>query len=252
MLMLERRLSAKVRMADGIVGGTSRSAFVALGTDSREGVSPVKSAEALRAYLLQWLDPLTRRECAGIVIASAASSSAGWLGAVRIDELPRFVYSIDGAIGEDPGVFAKLAKRLGRARPVQTEKASTAMGQVQHWVASRQLGADLGVTSAYPTAKRAVLDRLSQTIARAPRHRRTTVLAAAQRARDQVSAVAGVGAERILAELARSVAEDEAWIHSVEAFGALHSRGREIPGSGQHALAIDALILFSPDDDGAV
>jgi superfamily II DNA or RNA helicase len=247
MLALEQRLASKVRIAHGIVGAVAPSAFLRGEADDLPVDSPVAAAESLRAQLMDWLDPATRRESAETVVGAAIGPCVGWLAVVHVDGLPRLIHSVDGAIREDPATFARLADQLGPARSFNAEMGSAAIAQVDRWVASRQLAADIGVTPAYPSAKRAVLERLSQSVARAPRHRRPVVFAAAQRARIGISNVAGVGAERILAELARSVAEDEAWIHSVETFGALHTPTRSDVRSGQQASAVAALILFSPE-----
>ena len=246
MLALERRLAAKVRIARGIVGGTTLSAFSReVAGDDLSAVSPVEATESLRAQLMQWLDPSTRRESAEPVVAAATGPCVGWLAVVHVDGLPRLLHCVDGAIAEDAAAFARLADQLGPALPCDAERVSTALADVGRWVASRQLVADIGASPAYPSAKRAVLDRLSLSVARAPRHRRTVMLAAAQRARDRVSNVAGIGAERVLSELARSAAEDEAWIHSVETFGALHSPGQGDVRSPEQASAVGALIVFS-------
>ena len=247
MLALERRLVSKLRIAHGIVGAVAPSAFSRGKADEIPVDSPVAAAESLRARLMHWLDPATRRESTEPVVAAAIGPCLGWLAVVHVDGLPRLIHSINGAIGEDPATFARLAGQLGTARPADEAVLAAAVAEVHRWVASRQLVADIGISPAYPSAKRAVLDRLMQSLARAPRHRRTVLLAAVHRARDRVSNVAGVGAERILAELARSVADDEAWIHSVETFGALHTPTIREKRSGQQASAVAALILFSPE-----
>jgi hypothetical protein len=45
----------------------------------------------------------------------------------------------------------------------------------------------------------------------------------AQRARAALREISGVGSESVLASLARSTADDEAWLQSIEAFGAVHA-----------------------------
>lgn len=248
MLALERRLASKIRIAQGVLGGAVLSAFSSDGpADRLVSHSTVTATESLRARLMQWLDPATRRESAEPALAAALGPCPGWLAVVYVDALPRLIHCVDGAIAEDPAAFAGLADQLGTAQPLEAEKVSAALAEVDRWAASRQLEADIGVSLAYPSAKRAVLDRLSQSVARAPRHRRTVVLAAVQRARDRVSNVAGIGAERVLSEMARSAAEDEAWIHSVETFGALHIPTRSDTTPADRTTAVAALILFSSE-----
>src|SRR5438045_8989219 len=118
--------------------------------------------------------------------------------------------------------FLRLTDEAMDAVAVDPQHAAIALDHIASWVSTRQLRAEIGFERGYPIAKRAVLDRLTQTVARAPRHRKPAFVAAAQRARSGVSSACGVGAERILQELVRSPADDEAWIHSVEAFASVH------------------------------
>ena len=110
-------------------------------------------------------------------------------------------------------------------------------------MASREAVATLDLEKSIPSSKRAVLQRLAGSIERAPRFRRASMLACAGRARAGLANVTGAGAERVLANLARSAADDEAWLRSVEAFTALQ-RG---DSSTARRSRIAALILFAPD-----
>jgi hypothetical protein len=92
-----------------------------------------------------------------------------------------------------------------------------------------------------------VLDRLSRTIARAPRHRRPTLVATAQRIRAAISRAHGAGAERILQDLVRSPAEDDAWVHSVDAFAAIHTADDLL--TPKSSSTILALILLQHGDN---
>ena len=245
MLSLEQRLASKMRVSDGIVGAGAQSAFPSVQPDDRSAGSPVGAAESLRALLIHWLDPAARHGSRNPVISAAIGRISGWLAVVRVDGLSRFVHSIDGAVAEDPAAFVRLANEIGPARPIDRETLAVVLVTIERWAASQALAANIGATTAYPSANRAVLDRLAHIVAGAPRHRRSAVFAAVQRARDQVARVTGIGAERILAELARSDAEDDEWIQSVETFAARHSPARR-PISDPSA-SVAALILFSPE-----
>ena len=250
MLALRQRLAAKVRIAERIIGARASTAFGINAVDAEPARTPVIESESLRRRLKAWLDPVARSDSPEPIIAAADAPTVGWLAVVRLDGLSRFVHSLDGIVGEDPFAFLQLMTGVRDARPVDGEARAAALSQVQRWLSVRKLSVDVGLEAAYPPAKRAVLDRLARTVARAPRHRRATVLAAAQRARDGVASVAGVGAERILQELVRSPANDEAWIHSVATFGALHS-GAHRPNTmtaGEDS-GVSALILLAPHNE---
>ncbi len=88
-----------------------------------------------------------------------------------------------------------------------------------------------------------MLDRLTQTVARAPRHRRSEVIAVAQKTRLTLSGTAGVGTESVLATLARSSADDDAWLASVAEFGTVHA---DDFNNRQSLDEIVAVILLGP------
>ena len=242
MLTLERRLATKVGLANEIVGVFSNAAIPAALDRADRPQSPVAAAEQLRARLRSWIDPAARRHESGIVVAAAAAQVSGWAAVVQVDGLPRFVHCVGDKVVEDSTEFLRLLAGIGCARPVHPAGMSTALAQLARWTASRLVGADIGIAGV-PAAKRAVLDRLSQTASQAPRHKRTTVLAAVRRARATLLTAAGIGVEVGLHELARSVAGDEAWIQSVETYIARHL-DRSAPRHGGNAIG--ALILLVP------
>jgi hypothetical protein len=161
---------------------------------------------------------------------------------VSVQGLSRFISCTGDVVSEDPRRFLDLTEHVGASVSPDDQVVTRALDRLAKWIAKWQLRDDIGLESGFPLAKRAVLDRLSRSVARAPRHRRAALLAAAQRARAGVWAVAGIGAERILEELVRSAADDDAWVHSVEAFSAMHR-----PESCSHrASSIGALIILQP------
>jgi hypothetical protein len=60
-----------------------------------------------------------------------------------------------------------------------------------------------------------------------------------------VTAPYGVGAERILAELAGAPLPDDAWLHAVRAFGEANCKGGRDNGAGG-AQRLEAVIIFGP------
>lgn len=242
MLTLEKRLASKMRIADAVVGGASApTPFIT------PPASPVAAAESLRVKLADWLNPGVRPESRLPVIAAARAPRTGWVAVVRLDGLPRLVYSIDGSIRDDAETFLTLARSLTDAVHADPVAVETVRSEVRTWLDSRMAIAGLGATEPWPSSKRAVLDRLALSIARAPRHRRPALLAAAQRARAAVTSVSGVGAERVLDELAKSPADDDAWIHSVEAFSRIQPPADPTTGDRLDVPGIEALILLTPE-----
>jgi hypothetical protein len=74
------------------------------------------------------------------------------------------------------------------------------------------------------------------------------MIATAQRTRSALSGTTGVGTERVLAELARSSADDEAWLQSVDAFGALHAADSNDRQPADRIIAVILLEAISAAD----
>jgi hypothetical protein len=96
------------------------------------------------------------------------------------------------------------------------------------------------------------MQRIARIAARTPRHHRALVAPLAADARRVVTAPYGVGAERILAELAEAPLPDEAWLRAVRAFGDANCKsaggagGAEGAEGAEDAGSIEALIVFGP------
>lgn len=62
-----------------------------------------------------------------------------------------------------------------------------------------------------------------------------------------LAGLAGVGAERVLASLARSTADDDAWLQSVDTFSALHAGdAHRAPAKRDPIIALILLVPVSP------
>lgn len=234
MLELERRLTGKLRTASAIVGGRFHP-FSAAAADRSSSASG--AAELLHSRICSWAVAIGPCDDANPAVAAAQGSSDGWIALVILDGLPRLIGSVDGGVTDDPKSLLRLVGCLGAAISVDRTRTADARRDIDDWLASRRASAGAGDQSA---AKRAVLDRLAQTVARAPRHRWASVVASAQRARARLSTISGIGAERVLATLARSSADDAAWLLSLEAFGDAHANENGEPRSA----AVISLILL--------
>ena len=160
--------------------------------------------------------------------ASAASDSVDEIATIRI-ELRH----------TDPLIWRQVEAPTSITLKVLHDIVQRVMG----WLDVREASAGSGEQ---PHARRAMLERLAQIVARAPRHRRASVLAAAQRTRAALAATTGIGAERVMASLARSTADDDAWLRSAETFGSLHRADVSDPAVGARLLA---LVLLTPGGD---
>ena len=248
MLELERRLSAKVRIADDLIGGVVDPMAGARPSIPGAPRSKVRAGETLRARMTGWLDPTVRMESRSAIVAAAEGLQCGWIAVVSVDGFPRLIHSSSDGVGDDLDAFMALADQTGDATAVDPATRAQVLATIDVWLHSRRMISEIGATPAYSPSRRAVLDRISQSVARAPRHRRAALLAAAHRARTSITSVSGIGAERVLATLARSPAGDDAWIHSVEAFGSLHWP-TDVPMV--QSPEIGALILISAPVDAA-
>jgi len=98
------------------------------------------------------------------------------------------------------------------------------------------------------------MQRVAHIAARTPYHHRAQVAPLAAEARRIITAPYGVGAERILAELAGAPLPDEAWLRAVRAFGeanggakgARGARGARGAEGAEGAGEIEAIIVFEP------
>jgi superfamily II DNA or RNA helicase len=233
MLELRRRLTEKVKVARATIG----PGFDPFEVEVSE--SAVARGEKLRAHLRSWIEPSSIAP-AELAVASARANERGWIAVVRLDGAMLMISDFGSGIDDDASRLLQIADGIGAACAIDEPRHDAAVRQIRDWLAARHASAGSGLQ---PPAKRAVLDRLTQTVARAPRHRRASVVAMAQRTRASLAVAAGIGAERVMATLATSTADDEAWLQSVDAFGSLH---RKDCVHGEARGEILALILLEP------
>jgi superfamily II DNA or RNA helicase len=231
---LRRRLADKVKAARAIVGG----GFDPFGQGEMIS-SPVGAGEALRARLSSWLledDPSDE----ATVVAAASAAIHGWIAVVTLGGVARMIGDVGQGITDDAAMLEPAVAQVGMSVFVDEPRRNVTLASIRGWIASRRASA--GAEQQSP-AKRAVLDRLAQAVARAPRHRRASLVGTAQRARRALSGATGVGTERLLSELARSLADDVTWLQSVDALEILHT---DEPADSRAEDAIVAVILLEP------
>jgi hypothetical protein len=183
------------------------------------------------------------------LVASIAASHAGFLAVVRDTMDAAFVVDVGAGISTSVESIASAISLCSRGIevPVESARVEAEVQALTRWMAARRAAAtvDLGAITA-DRARRATLARVAQTLARTPRHRRSSLAPLAAAARAVATAPLGEGAERVLETLAGAALPDEAWLRSIATFGQLNVRtfqpaGAEAPGPG-----ILALILFAP------
>ena len=234
MIELRARLTGKVRVASEIVGG----AFDPFG-GSNVASSPIDAGEAVRQATAAWLLNGDAGDPNSPVVAAAESPVCAWIAVVVTNGARRLIGDFGSGITDSPEDLGLLIPHIRDAVAVPEERRGAVLKAIHEWVAARDASACAEIRS---PARRAVLERLALTVSRAPRHRRSALVAAAQSARSALSNAASVGTERILATLARSKADDAAWLQSLEAFAALHAEN----GSPQARSGITDVILLEP------
>jgi superfamily II DNA or RNA helicase len=235
LIEIRRRLADKVKAAREIVGG----AFDPFGQPALTA-SPVTAGEALRARMRDWSADGWDTSEESPAVGAAASRTSGWIAAVVVSGVARLIGVFGAGITDDAEALARALDDVDVGRPVGESECRRALDSIRDWLAARDATAGM---EQYSVARRAVLDRLTQTVARAPRHRRSSVVSLAQRTRHALEGAVGIGTERVLATLARSPIDDEAWLHSLDAFGALHGDESTRIRSDHRVVA---LILVGP------
>jgi hypothetical protein len=241
LIELRRRLSEKVAVARATIGG----GFNPVGLPE-SAASPVGSGEELRRQMRGWL--VEEADDPGQIesVAAALWSGDGWIAAVVVGGVPRLIGNLGAGIIDDALALGQVICQIEAPASVRALRHAEVLESIREWLSARDASAG---TERQSIAKRAVLDRLTQTITRAPRHRRSAMIATAQRTRHALAGAAGIGIERVLATLARSTADDEAWLQSVDAFSRLHSDNATGPRLSDGIVAIILLVPVSAAAD---
>jgi hypothetical protein len=97
--------------------------------------------------------------------------------------------------------------------------------RIESWL-RRRIVADVVDLPALRIARsrRALLRRVDTIARRAPRHAQPQLAPLMRAARTAATATLSAGAERVLDELAHAPMQDEAWLHAVGEFAALHAQ----------------------------
>lgn len=112
--------------------------------------------------------------------------------------------------------------------------------QIEQWLRRRVVSDVVDLAALHVgRARRRLLQRVETIARRAPRHSQPALAPLMRAARTAATITLSAGAERVLDELAHAPLSDQAWLHAVGEFAALHAR------AGGDAPEILALLLLS-------
>ena len=261
LLRQEQRLREKLHAAARTTGACGAILPVRLSLrpelPADDPPSPAQAAELLRRVLSRWrgegLSPLVATEDRAPVVACLLANQVGGLALVRRGDEHSLV-ALCGPQPSDRPIDLLVAAGFAEGNDAQPndDRIATMTARLESWLAMHAAGVAAGVghTIAGP-ARRVAMQRVAHIASRTPRHCRALVAPLAAEARRIITAPYGVGAERILAELAGAPLPDEAWLRAVRAFGEANCRvhgvqGRQGAQGAQGAQTIEALIVFGP------
>ena len=250
---LRRKLGAAARVA-GIAGTIVPALLDPLGTlaalDAAGSPGIPAATETTLATLRRWLAlPASGPRPPEAAIAACRSRREGWLALVGDEGAPRLVAALDGGPpSSEPTLVADAVTLADGAPDLDAREigATQAIARALRGVtaslesAAASSAVDLGRVAA-SRARREVVRRIAGITTSAPLHRRGSLAPLVARARAVATSPCGLGAERILAELAASPMADEAWLRALAAFGELHARSSasgEADGAGLRALLV--------------
>lgn len=257
LLRQERRLRDKLNAAARLTGACGAIIPVRLAlsptSDAGERSAPARDLQLLRALLMRWRSKRRVDMPKGeLPIAHVRANASGALALVRHDAERQLLALAGSRVSARPAdvlTAARLADGEDHTE-IDSDGVASILGRLETWLATSAGASAAGVGhSIAGTARRVAMQRIAHIAARIPHHHRAQVAPLAAEARRVVTAPYGVGAERILAELAGAPLPDEAWLRAVRAFGEVNCQGAKGAGGAQGAettWAVEALIAFGP------
>ena len=263
LLRQEQRLRDKLRAAARLTGacGAILPVRLSLGIPCPEDNQPpaARDLQRLRDAITRWRSHTTAPAMTGLAVARVRADRPGALALVRQGDESQLVAVFGDRVSDRPSHLldaAQLAEGLDATR--DDDRIATTLARLDAWLIQQSgaRAAGLGYTIA-GAARRVAMQRIAHIAARTPHHHRAQVAPLAADARRIITAPYGLGAERILAELAGAALPDEAWLRAVRAFGdANNYRGGQggqgvqgvqgAQGAGAAKGDIEAIIVFGP------
>jgi superfamily II DNA or RNA helicase len=225
LLRVEQRLHAKLRAANRAVGIAGTILPSAAPNDS---ASATRQHERLRQLVASWQtdDARTPDAHGPLVLAAYRDADSACAHAASVDNHP---------FTDDPVVVLEVAALLTRERCGSTQAPGSpndavarALALSQRWIARRTaVDATGGALPLHAPGRRHAMRRIVSITTRAPHHLRPTLAPLAARARRAITLPFGVGAERVLDDLATASLPDEAWLRALGTFADVQERARQ-------------------------
>ena len=251
MIGIERRLREKLCVARRAIGLAGQILPSLLGGDeptpSERTPSFAERTSTVARLVRRWRKPDDARgiDSRETLIAAADSPHSGFIALVRDESETRIVGDAGRGLDLSLPTIERLVDAAGGSdRPVDPTRAVCALSALDRWFATRRGAATIDLHAALTArARRAALERIAQSLARAPRHQRARLAPLAEAARAAATAALGEGAERVLDTLVSAQLPDEAWLRTIATFGELNARPNV---SAAHAITprIIALLLL--------
>ena len=242
LLRIEQRLHAKLRAANRAVGiaGT-----IVPGAPPNDAPSTSQRHETLRRIIAAWQShaaPVTEHQLP--VVAVQPATRACTLAVYRHSLGSIMVGSFDlRPLDDDPAVLIDIATILSAptVTPPQAEPpadvVAAALGLSDRWLARRStVAATGGALPLHAPGRRHAMRRIVSITARAPHHLRPTLAPLAARARRAITLPFGIGAERVLDDLAVAPLPDEAWLRALGTFADVQERVGVVAPEPTHTL----------------
>ena len=240
LLRVEELLRQKLGHAARTVG-VAGAILPSLNSALLDSSAPTAAQEQVRATLARWLvAPFDDEILASPCVACVRSSQPAWLTLLSFDDEHTFLACVDGNVTDDAAVILKVLKRCeGGSVPVAPERVQQAVRDIDQWMQCRS-GADAAgiLKGSVAASGTRLLKRIGSIANRAPFHRRKAIATLASHARRAVLTPRGIGAERVMAELAASPLADDAWLRAVGAFMVANTAGATSRRPGVRVVAI--------------
>ncbi|MEX2152450.1 MAG: SNF2-related protein [Gemmatimonadaceae bacterium] len=239
LLHIERRLRLKLGAAARSVG-VAGAILPGLAMVDEEAATPRE--ERIAAAIRSWRGEAS--PAAGLVASAVRAPADAALACVRSKGLV-FLVAVAGDVVSDSraAVEELIACAHGDDADVDRAAVRRARERVEGWLRRREVSDVLHLPALrVAQSRRELLHRVETISRRAARHLQPRLAPLIRAARSTATATLSAGAERVLDELARAPLADDAWLHAVGEFAALHVHDRA--GGAPEVLAL-LLLRFS-------
>ncbi len=246
LLRVEQRLHDKLRAANRAIGiaGTILPA-----SPPNDTPSAPRQRESLRRIIAAWrlADAPPPHESPPFVAAQRTSRPCV-LALFRDPFGCELAGSVDHRPLDDrPALLVEIATLLDATAAhvnqptLRADDVGTALALSDRWIARRaSIAATGGAVPLHAPGRRQAMRRIVSITSRAPHHLRPTLAPLAARARRAVTLPFGIGAERVLNDLATATLPDEAWLRALGTFADVQERAGSPP---ERTLTLVAILV---------